>query len=201
MERLVLKENAKTQLRGKWGLAIITLLASLIIVSIFSIVMKFLQPEGGTLTVIGEFVSTFLGGAITLGTCKFLLNIATNNGEEKFNDLFLGFNIYFKSLGLWIVINLIICIATVFFIVPGVIVALMFSQSFFILCENNEKSIMECLKESAEIMEKNKIQLFVLELSFIGWWIVVILTFGIGILWVYPYRQVTLANFYLCIKK
>jgi uncharacterized membrane protein len=199
MEIAVLKRNAKVQLSGKWGLAIITLLASLIIISGFSVVMELLQPEGGLLTIFGDCVSTFLGGVITLGMSKFVLNIAVNE-EANFNDLFSGFNIYFKTLGLWILMSLSIGIATLFFIIPGILVALMFSQAFFILCEDNEKSIIECFKESLEIMNGHKLKLFVLELSFAGWWIIAIITLGIGILWVYPYQQVTLANFYLAVK-
>lgn len=49
--------------------------------------------------------------------------------------------------------------------------------------------------------EGYKIRLLLLELSFVGWWIMSILTFGIGVLWIYPYQQVTRANFYLEIKK
>lgn len=39
-----------------------------------------------------------------------------------------------------------------------------------------------------------------LELSFIGWWLIEGLTFGIGSLWVEPYQKVTETNFYLKLK-
>lgn len=196
-----LKRKSKKQLKGKWGIAITTLFVSLIIISGFYVAMKLLQPDGGLLTAIGECVSVFLGGMAMLGTCKFVLNLAFSNNEEKFNDLFVGINIYFKTLGLWILINLTVSIATMFLIIPGIIVSLMFSQAFFILCEDNNKSIIECLKQSLSIMRGYKIRLLLLELSFVGWWIMSILTFGIGVLWIYPYQQVTRANFYLEIKK
>ncbi|WP_026886410.1 DUF975 family protein [Clostridium beijerinckii] len=196
-----LKRKSKKQLKGKWGLAITTLFVSLVIISVFYVVMQLLQPDGGILPIIGECVSAFLGGMATLGTCKFVLNLASNNNKEKFNDLFVGVNIYFKTLGLWILINISMTIATLCMVIPGIIVALMFSQAFFILCEDNNKSIMECLKQSVSIMRGYKIRLLLLELSFVGWGIISILTFGIGLLWIYPYRQVTLANFYLEIKK
>ncbi len=76
----------------------------------------------------------------------------------------------------------------------------MFSQAFFILAEDRSKSITECLSESAEMMKGYKWEFFVLELSFIGWWIVSALTLGIGGLWVAPYQKVTEANFYLNLK-
>ena len=199
MERAVLKSNAKAQLKGRWGLAIGTLLVGVLILTGFSFIVGYIEPDGGILTIISSLIRIFLGGVITLGISKFVLNFATSK-EAKFNDLFSGFNIYFKTLGLWILMLLSIGVAAIFLIVPGIIVALMFSQSFFILSENNEKSINQCLKESSEMMKGHKVELFVLGLSFIGWWIVAAITFGIGGLWVYPYQQVTLANYYLALK-
>lgn len=200
MERAVLKSNAKEQLKGRWGLAIGTLLVGVLILTGFSFIVGYIEPDGGILTIISSLIRIFLGGVITLGISKFVLNFATNKEEAKFNDLFSGFNIYLKTLGLWILMLLSIGIAAIFLIVPGIIVALMFSQAFFILSENNEKSINQCLKESSEMMKGHKVELFVLGLSFIGWWIVAAITFGIGGLWVYPYQQVTLANYYLALK-
>ena len=200
MERSVLKRNAKAQLNGKWGLTIGTLLVGTIITSGFSSAVGFIEPKSNIPIILGWLIKILLGGVITLGISKFVLNISTNKEEASFNDLFSGFNIYLKTLGLWIVMGLCIGIATICLIVPGIIVALMFSQAFFILCEDNEKSITESLKESYEIMKGYKIELFVLELSFIGWWIVVAITCGIGALFVYPYQQVTSANFYLALK-
>lgn len=200
MERAVLKSNAKAQLKGRWGLAIGTLLVGVLILTGFSFIVGYIEPDGGILTIISGLIRIFLGGVITLGISKFVLNIVTNKEEAKFNDLFSGFNIYLKTLGLWILMLLSIGVAAIFLIVPGIIVALMFSQSFFILSENNEKSINQCLKESSEMMKGHKVELFVLGLSFIGWWIVAAITFGIGGLWVYPYQQVTLANYYLALK-
>lgn len=199
MERAILKSNAKAQLKGKWCIAVITSLVGLLIISGFSGIIGIIEPKGGIITGIGECISIFLGGVITLGITKFVLNIATDK-EVKFNDLFSGFNIYLKTLELWILMGLCIGIAAIFFIVPGIIVALMFSQAFFLLCEHNERSITECLKESSEMMKGHKGELFVLGLSFIGWWILAVITFGIGALWVYPYQEVTLANYYMGLK-
>ena len=50
-------------------------------------------------------------------------------------------------------------------------------------------------------MKGYKMDLFLLELSFIGWWLLVLVTLGIASLWVIPYIKVTEANFYLDIKK
>ncbi|MDK0619245.1 DUF975 family protein, partial [Clostridium perfringens] len=87
----------------------------------------------------------------------------------KFADLFSQFKIFFKALGLFILMGIAIILGTLFFIIPGIIVALMFSQAFYILAENPNKGIFECLEESSNLMHGYKWELFVLQLSFIGW--------------------------------
>ena len=200
MDRLVLKSNAKSQLSGKWGLAIGTLVVGALITSGFSSVVDIIEPESSILAFLGILINILLGGVIGLGVSKFVLNLATNKEEASFNDLFSGFNIYLKTVGLWIVISIIIAFLSLLLIVPGIIAALMYSQVFFILSEDNTKSISRCLSESSEMMKGHKGELFVLYLSFIGWWLVAAITFGIGALYVYPYQQVTSANFYLALK-
>ena len=101
-----------------------------------------------------------------------------------------------KTLGLCILVSLAVIIGTIILIVPGIILSLMYSQSFFILCEDNDKGIVQCMKESAEMMKGHKCELFVLQLSFILWVILGIITCGIAMLWVTPYMYVTYANYY-----
>ena len=88
----------------------------------------------------------------------------------------------------------------ILFIIPGIILIFMFSQANYILAENPEKSSIECLKESIRMMKGYKFEYFVLYLSFVGWFVLSILTFGIGFLWLIPYYQITATNFYLELK-
>ena len=77
----------------------------------------------------------------------------------------------------------------------------MFSQVYFILAEDFSVGVIKCLKISAKMMKGHKFDLFILELSFIGWFIACIFTFGVELLWYMPYYQMTLTNFYLELKK
>ena len=195
--RRELKSNSKDQLRGNWGLAIITILVYSLIISIFGYSDSIYNNN---IEIILDLSSLLLSGVLTLGISKFLLNLTKKDSSAKFADLFSGFNVYFKTLGLNILLGIIIGIGTIFLVVPGLIFALMFSQTFFILSEDNEKGIIQCLSESREMMIGYKFDYFVLMLSFLGWWLVSALTLGIGALWVYPYQKLTEANFYLEIK-
>ena len=54
----------------------------------------------------------------------------------------------------------------------------------------------EVVERSAELMRGNRSSLFMLQFSFIGWAILAVLTFGIGLLWLLPYMQVATVVFY-----
>ena len=200
MNTAELKANAKEQLRGKWAVAIATVLVANILIE--SDVMYKVSEKFGLigLSISCSLISLFLGGVISVGLCKFLLDMTTKREEPRFETLFSQFNIYLKTLGLNILITLSVCIGTILFIVPGIIVGLMFSQSYYILSEDPSKSITQCIKESVDMMNGHKWDLFYLELTFIGWWLLTAITVGIAGLWVAPYVKVTETNFYLSIK-
>lgn len=200
MNTAELKANAKEQLRGKWAVAIATVLVANILID--SDVMYKVSEKFGLigLSISCSLISLFLGGVISVGLCKFLLDMTTKREEPRFETLFSQFNIYLKTLGLNILITLSVCIGTILFIVPGIIVGLMFSQSYYILSEDPSKSITQCIKESVDMMNGHKWDLFYLELTFIGWWLLTAITVGIAGLWVAAYVKVTETNFYLSIK-
>ena len=200
MNTAELKANAKEQLRGKWAVAIATVLVANILID--SDVMYKVSEKFGLigLSISCSLISLFLGGVTSVGLCKFLLDMTTKREEPRFETLFSQFNIYLKTLGLNILITLSVCIGTILFIVPGIIVGLMFSQSYYILSEDPSKSITQCIKESVDMMNGHKWDLFYLELTFIGWWLLTAITVGIAGLWVAPYVKVTETNFYLSIK-
>ncbi len=73
---------------------------------------------------------------------------------------------------------------------------IIFSQSYFILEDNKELSSIDCLIRSAKIMKNHKMEFFILILSFIGLYIGCIFTLGNGMIWIIPYYEVTLGNYY-----
>lgn len=200
MDTAQLKSRAKEQIRGKWGVAIGTVLVANIILEVdFAYrVTSELGAEGLSYSI--NLIALLLGGVISVGLCRFLLNMATGREEARFDNLFSGFNIYLKTLGLNILITLAVVAGTLLFIIPGIIVSLMFSQAFYILSEDPSKSITQCINESVNLMTGHKWELFYLELTFIGWWLLAVITLGIAALWVSPYQKLTEANFYLYLK-
>lgn len=216
ISRAELKGRSKDQLRGRWGLAIVVVLVGLLLISGFNIganvkraydsfdqigmVPSVNSSVFSGLTIFGNIWSLFLGGVFTIGMKIFLINFTTGRSQAGIGNLFEGFNVYLKTLGLSILMGLIIFIGCILLVVPGIIFALMYSQSFYIMADDSSKSITDCMAESREMMVGHKAELFVLYLSFIGWFILGSIPMGIGLLWVNPYAEVTYTNYYLELK-
>ncbi|AQS06098.1 MULTISPECIES: DUF975 family protein [Clostridium] len=198
--RAELKRYAKDQLKGRWGLAIGGIfVAGFLIPIIFNLILRVVRESFG-LSLIVFLVTIFVSAAIGVGICKFSLNYAERDSNPKFTDIFSGFSIIHKAVGLYILLTIIVTIGLFLVIVPGIIFIYMFSQSFFILADDNNKSIIECLKESSAIMKGHKFEYFVLTLSFLGWIILGMIPLCIGLLWVVPYMNVTVATYYLKLR-
>ena len=90
----------------------------------------------------------------------------------------------------------IIAAAIILIFIPLIIVSLGFSQVFFLIADDKTKSGIEALKTSWNLMNGKKTKLFLLQLSFIGWVILSILTLFIGFIFLYPYIYTTLSKFY-----
>jgi uncharacterized membrane protein len=198
--RAELKRHAKDQLKGKWGLAIGGIFIAGVLIPIVTNLLSRLVRESFILSFIVFLVSIVISAAMGVGVCRFSLNYADEGKEPELADIFSGFQVVLKAIGLYLLLAIIIIVGMVLLIVPGIIFIYMFSQAFFILADDNSKPIIECLKESAAMMKGHKFEYFVLTLSFLGWIILGSIPFFIGLLWVIPYMNVTVASYYLKVK-
>lgn len=98
------------------------------------------------------------------------------------------------SLGIsTLIIGIIILIVSMIF---AIIIDLLYSLSYIIAYDNPEMTTKEAVAESANIMRGHRVELFLLQLSFIGWAILCVLTLGIGFLWLLPYKQMAIISFH-----
>ncbi len=114
--------------------------------------------------------------------------------EAGFGELFDGFGIFFKIWGLNIVMNFFIFLWSLLFVIPGIVAAYRYSMATFILLDDPDKPIMQCIRESKDMTFGHKTELFVLDLSFIGWNMLCAIPF-VGV-FVSPYYEISRANFY-----
>ena len=140
-------------------------------------------------------VCTLLGVVLTVGASLYHLGI--RRGEEMpFVTLFDGFAFVGKIILLYVVQVIFISLWTLLLVIPGIVAAYRYRFAMLNLCENPEIGVMEALNMSKAQTLGFKWQLFVLDLSFLGWIIVGSLCLGVGTLWVTPYMEATNAQFY-----
>lgn len=123
------------------------------------------------------------------------------SGTDMLLIIFKGFDKYALNVFLvTIVASIFIFLGFIALIIPGIILSLGYSQMFYVLKEktdNNKYSgVLDTLSESFRIMKGHKMDFFILGLSFIGWYLVIGITFGIAGVWIYPYIYTTYALFF-----
>ena len=121
--------------------------------------------------------------------------------EEKadYGNLLDGFAIFFRVIVLTILEALIVAAFTMLFVIPGVIFAYRYRQAMYLLIDHPDRSPIECLRASGALMRGHKWELFVLDLSFIGWMLVQWLLSPFAI-WLRPYQSLTYANYYRTLR-
>lgn len=124
------------------------------------------------------------------------------NGDAAItrNTVRLAFSDYVRNAVSILLVYLYTLLWTLLFIVPGIIKGLAYSLTPFIVKDNPQLLPNEAINLSMKMMKGHKFDLFYLYLSFIGWILLAMLTLGIGLLWVIPYMQTSMAAFYLDVK-
>jgi len=145
-----------------------------------------------TIVVIALALATIL---LTIGWLSYCLKLSRKE-QTSISDLFSGVKLWGKAILVSILIGIFTFLWTLLFFFPGVIAAYRYSQAYFILVEHPNYSPLQCIRESKRIMRGYKWKCFVLNLSFIGWSILITLTFGILGIWKQAYIDVTRTRFY-----
>ncbi len=108
--------------------------------------------------------------------------------------LFDSFGIFFRVLWLQILMGIFVFLWSMLFVIPGIVAAYRYRLALYILLDNPEMGALDCISMSKAMMRGRKGELFVLDLSFLGWAFLCVIPFVS--LWVSPYMNVTMANYY-----
>lgn len=153
-------------------------------------------------TVVGTLATLVLMGPLSYGSIVIFRRVVQNKDEKaNLNHLFDGFKDRFsESLVTSLLETLFIILWTLLLIVPGIIKSYSYAADMYLVHEKGIEG-KEAITKSRELMRGNKWKLFCLDLSFIGWYFVGILCFGVGVLWVEAYRNVARTEFFEDILK
>lgn len=224
LDRVQLKREAKEIVRGAHVSAYLFTFLYLIIVTVLNLISTYLD---GTALSYMEFyfpdvpVPEFLSRVVQLpGTVVLfvsvlvwllltvlaagcnLYHLGIRRGEEMgYTTLFDGFSFVGKVILLQLVMTLFITLWTMLFVIPGLIASYRYRFAMYNLCENPEMGVMEALAMSCSQTQGYKMDLFVLDLSFLGWNMLGVLTLGVANVWITPYYMQAELGYFQQIKQ
>jgi uncharacterized membrane protein len=158
---------------------------------------------------LGNFVSSIIPGVgmllllgpISVGVNSFYLKrIRTNEPFAVGNALDGVRSGIGENILLGIVISVFTFLWSLLLVVPGIVKSYSYSMATYIRVDHPEYGWKECIEESKKMTYGHKMELFILDLSFLGWYIVGALCLGIGTLWVQAYHKTAVALAYESLK-
>ena len=220
-----LRAKAWNALRGKYWMAFAVVLVLGILVSVGSNLVTFSQnlteivamvdpSEMGetemlgaavisgvaaVFGIVGFIISIFIGHAATVGISHYF--IKNTDSKPTFTDAFFGFKAgYFRNVGTLFLVNIKTALWMLLLVVPGIIKIFEYAIIPYILADDASVSSKDAFKIARVMMKGNKWRLFKLYFSFIGWGALCALTLGIGTIFLTPYVNAAVAEFYVELK-
>lgn len=189
-----LRQEASEALAGKWASAAGVTLICILISGVINYIM-----QDHDLTAVGMLLYL-----LVIPNCLWGYNIifldVYRGGRPKLDTLFSGFKDYGRITGTSLLTMFYTLLWMLLLIVPGIIKALSYAMTPYILRDYPELSYNAAIEKSMAMMEGYKMKLFLLYLSFIGWYLLCLLTLGIGFLFLYPYCSTSVVAFYENLK-
>ena len=188
MDRVQLKNMAKAQIKNNiWMLFLI----SLIISAVSGLV--------NLIPLVGQVASILAAATFSLAVIKIYLKMS-NGIKPEVEDTFATVKAFWPAFKVTFFTGLFTALWSLLLVIPGIIKMYSYSMAMYILAENPSIGALDALKQSENMMKGHKMEMFILDLSFIGWYLLVSITGGLASIWVTPYITATKTNFYNKIK-
>lgn len=200
------KNEALSALRGNWANALV---ATIIFVAL---ALFFSSNDAINSYYQRVVINPFIGYSLSFVSLFVLLPLAVGysnsmrvlleTGDNRLanNSFSLGFGNWLHVVWGMVLSTIYIFLWTLLLVIPGIIKSYSYALTPYILVEHPEMSANEAIEESMRLMDGHKFDLFYLQLSFIGWAILSILSLGLGFFWLIPYQMTAQAAFYRDIK-
>lgn len=142
----------------------------------------------------------FVASPITVGYRRYFME--ARGGNAPFSSLFSVFGKpgYLATVKTLFMTNLSIFLWSLLLVIPGIIKSYQYCMVPYILAERPDMDYRRAMELSRQMTDGEKWNIFVLQLSFIGWELLGVLCFGIGLLFVTPYVEATMAELYTALR-
>ena len=136
-----------------------------------------------------DLVTTVIGVGMTIYALRVM------RGEKAgVGDLFDGFAYFFKIIWLNILMGIYVFLWSLLLFIPGIIAAYRYSMAIYLLLDHPDWRVGQCIRESKRLMKGHKGEIFMLDLSFFGWYLLTAIP--VVQIYVTPYVQLARAEFY-----
>lgn len=184
-----LRAVSRTTLSGNWMMAALATLVYLLIAGGVS-----------SIPVAGSVLAIIITYPLAYGFAILFLDLFREGKPIDIGKLFDGFKDFGRVWGTLILVAIYTILWTCLLIIPGIVKSYSYALTPFILKDEPELKYNAAIEKSMRMMDGYKMKLFLLDLSFIGWMILSILTLGIGLLFLQPYMNTARAAFYEDLK-
>lgn len=186
IDNVAIKSKSREQIKDKIGI--------LFLIMLFTWAISFVASN------FIPFVGSIIEGIIITPLVSFsmaviYLNI-TEGKKPVFTDVFVCFDSFVEAIVISVLESLFVLLWSLLFIIPGIVKAYSYAMALYIVADDPSVPALEAIDRSKKMMDGHKMELFMLDLSFIGWILLSILTFGVLFVWVTPYMATARANFY-----
>ena len=206
------KNEALAALRGNWAPAVLATLVyyllTLFLISPYEVAVFRTNSADimGLMAASRWYGVFFLGMILVIG--PFLVGYVNSfkkllvEGDDRItaNSFREGFKPYWRSVWAYLFRGILIALWSLLLVIPGIIKSLSYAMTMYIVKDHPELTVNEAIDLSKDMMYGHKYDLFYLYISFIGWYLLSILTLGIGTFWLMPYIQTAQASFYEDVK-
>lgn len=227
----LLKAVARQALFGKYKTVVPVYITMVLAVGfplqLLQRILNLKSSAGSAMYLAGYLIISLLTAVFILGQNRIYLNIARGH-EIRFSQMWYGFQnnadkailanliitLKTTAAGIPFIISLCIVYATrnyylaplagitcSFYLIAAAYFKLTYSQVFYLMLDLPEETASELLARSKQLMKGNRLRLFYLQVSFLGLLILGTISFNIGLFWVMPYMNMTLAGFYEDIRR
>lgn len=204
------KNAALAALNGNWAPVVVATIVMYLISFVVQLIVQPLtalaDPESQMTLFFVVFagtmvVSSFVSVPVSVGYYNSLNKLYLDGDNRITSNMFsIGFARVLRYVGGMLLMGIYVFLWMLFLVIPGIIMAIAYSLTPFILKDYPELSVGQAIQMSEKMMRGHKMRLFLLDLSFIGWAILGVFTLGIGYIWLIPYMYTTLAAFYQDVK-
>lgn len=194
------KNAALAALKGNWTQAVLAALA-VFAIALAANMLASIDPEGNLAAIVSMAVAICVTMPLSVGLFAAYRALYCGTDVKVVENAFkTGFGNWGHHVGGMLLMGVYTFLWTLLLIVPGIIKSFSYAMTPFILADKPELSANEAIELSMKMMDGHKLDLFILYLSFIGWYLLSILTLCIGMLWVMPYQYTATAAFYEDVK-